>query len=121
MASLRLLLLAVFVFFPALGLPFPLVGEFEFNANQGSRFCLGCHDGLLTGQARVDHPIEVDYARAQVKSRGALRHASQLDPAIKLENGRVGCVSCHGRNSTLAAKLVMNNFKSQLCLSCHNF
>lgn len=122
-------------------LPFDNYGNIASEMLRGSRFCLTCHDGTIgrnilsqdfsqrgnfqgdtPGDFCVDrgHPVGVDYLPASLKSRGRLKHPSLLDPAVKLENGQVGCTSCHDSNSQLRAKLVMSNSGSRLCFSCHN-
>ena len=64
------------------------------------------------------HPVGVDYAYAQTTSE-TLKPALLLDAALRLENGKVGCVSCHDAFSRLAGQLVVDNRGSALCLSCH--
>lgn len=132
-----------FIFFLAM-LPAVLAFSFDpqldmsIQLSQGSRFCLGCHDGTVgpnifnniwgqfTGTTpgafclEKGHPIEIDYRLAQITSKGRLRDPSLIDPAVKLENGLVGCTSCHDPNSQLQKKLVMSNTGSRLCFSCHN-
>ncbi len=123
---------------PVGAFPFDPQLDFPARIDRGSRFCLGCHDGTLarniidsvwgkfTGQTPVafcrdkGHPIEIDYRRAQIASRGLLKDPFLIDPATKLENGLVGCTSCHSPDSQLPAKLVMSNGGSRLCFSCHN-
>jgi predicted CXXCH cytochrome family protein len=68
----------------------------------------------------MSHPVGVDYRMAQLKSGAKLRDPLFLDPAVKLENGLVGCTSCHDANSELPAKLVMLNTGSRLCFACHD-
>jgi len=97
--------------------------------------CMSCHDAALGGEttvANVDlfrsthsnttgltHPIGVLYAEARRKYRGAYRPLDQLPPQIKLYGGRVGCGTCHSPYAVGHAKLVMNNYGSNLCLACH--
>jgi predicted CXXCH cytochrome family protein len=84
-----------------------------------SRYCELCHDGVIASDARLKHPIGMDYQLSQLKSRGRLREMSQLSDAIQLENGRIGCLSCHKPDSRIQAKLVTSNAGSALCFSCH--
>jgi predicted CXXCH cytochrome family protein len=42
----------------------------------------------------------------------------RLDPRLRLEGGRVGCLTCHGDPESPAA-LSISNYGSALCLSCH--
>lgn len=66
------------------------------------------------------HPIGVNYLEAMIRSRGRLRPPSSIDPAIKLENGYVGCTTCHDPTSQRRARLVINNERDQLCVACHD-
>lgn len=102
-----------------------------------SRTCLSCHDGSIAVadtvtvgmwehgvpfgrfDPRGSHPIGVDYLRAFAKNRG-LRPMGALNPAIKLVNGKVSCISCHDLYSKEPHKLVMSNSGSRLCLACHD-
>ncbi len=139
---LRLSLLVLALLLPLSGLPFDPQANLSVQWNQDSRLCLGCHDGTLAtnilspdlnailGSFRGEtpknfclaqgHPVGIDYRLAQLSSKGRLRDPSMLDPALKLENGQVGCTSCHDPNSEHRAKLVMSNTGSRLCFSCHN-
>ncbi|MBI2998783.1 MAG: hypothetical protein HYY46_10105 [Deltaproteobacteria bacterium] len=116
----KLVILLLLLSFAVPGHSFSPPGEFEGNIIQDSQFCLSCHDGLRTTRIGTDHPIGIDYRMAQLKRAAMLKHVSQLDAAVKLENGKVGCTSCHDANSTLPAKLVMSNAQSRLCRSCHD-
>lgn len=136
-----LLTCALVALYASPALPFENHGNIKGEMLRGSRFCLTCHDGTIgrnilsqvfsqggnfqgdmPGDFCLDrgHPVAVDYLPASLKSRGRLKHPSRLDPAVKLENGQVGCTSCHDSNSQLRAKLVMSNSGSRLCFSCHN-
>lgn len=106
-----------------------------------SRTCLGCHDGtiarnvlvrdvtnplsLVAAQSvfdrerRFGHPINSDYARAQANPRARLRPVAAIDPAIRLEDGRVGCASCHDLTSPRRAYLTVT-LRGSVCLSCHD-
>ena len=81
--------------------------------------CQSCHDGVIAPDIRMTHPIGIDYRWAQLRSRGKLKDISQLDPGIALEDGRIGCLTCHQRESRFQAKLIMSNAGSALCFSCH--
>jgi predicted CXXCH cytochrome family protein len=96
--------------------------------------CLGCHDGTIgklaestiVGQGEwqhgrsigLSHPIGVDYRLAANLNR-ELRAPENLNPAIKLFEGKVGCGSCHNTFSKHPNFLVMDNRGSALCLECH--
>lgn len=92
------------------------------NSSSGlsSRYCQVCHDGVIASEVRLIHPLGIDYRLSQLKSRGKLREISQLSGDIQLEDGRIGCLSCHKPDSRLEAKLVTSNAGSVLCFSCHN-
>jgi len=97
--------------------------------------CMSCHDAAMGGEttvANVDifrsthsnttgltHPIGVSYAEARRRYHGAYRPLRELPPQIKLYGGRVGCGTCHSPYAGGHAKLVMNNYGSNLCLACH--
>ena len=93
--------------------------------------CEACHDGIIgedghwTAQQRIasggrdlGHPVGVDYSGAQTRST-TLTGAPMLDPAIALEDGTVGCTSCHDALSKIPKQLVIDNRGSALCLACH--
>jgi predicted CXXCH cytochrome family protein len=85
-----------------------------------SRRCEACHDGVIASEVKLSHPIGIDYRLSELKSRGRLREISQLSGEIYLEDGRIGCLSCHKADSRFPAKLVTSNAGSALCFSCHN-
>lgn len=93
--------------------------------------CMGCHDGVIgqdghwPGQREIagsgldrGHPVRVNYANAQTSS-GELTPAPLFNVALRLENGEVGCTSCHDAFSRLGNSLVIDNRGSALCLACH--
>ncbi|MFQ6083922.1 MAG: cytochrome c3 family protein [Candidatus Aminicenantia bacterium] len=96
--------------------------------------CLSCHDGTIGQVAKntivgsgkwqhgssigVTHPIGVNYRLAYYQNRG-LNPPENLNPAIKLFDGKVGCCSCHNPFSKHPNYLVMDNSRGTLCLECH--
>ena len=102
--------------------------------DEESRGCLGCHDGSVAaggdtrvaqggvwehgGDVGITHPIGIRYALAALKNQ-ALIPAAELNAAIRLPGGMVGCGSCHDSFSTSKHQLVMDNAGSSLCLQCH--
>ncbi|MFQ5872243.1 MAG: cytochrome c3 family protein [Dehalococcoidia bacterium] len=84
-----------------------------------SHTCLECHDGALA-QDVVSHPIGMDYATSFFQRQGTLKPIGTLPSSIRLEEGRVGCASCHDTASSLPAKLALSNAGSALCFACHN-
>jgi predicted CXXCH cytochrome family protein len=136
-AARNCLIVSLFVLFPRLTLAFDPQLDATVQRAQGSRFCLGCHDGTIAVNVanswqpfggfaprdfcfRSSHPVEIDYNMARLRSKGRLREPALFDPAVKLENGMVGCTSCHSPESQLRKKLVMINSGSRLCFVCHN-
>ena len=105
--------------------------------DKASMTCLSCHDGSLGSANDVNsgswkhgvrmspfdpegsHPIGVNYARA-MRKHGGLRPVSQLNPAIKLIDGKVSCRSCHDMYATTYKKLVVTMSGSRLCFECHD-
>ncbi|MFQ5552175.1 MAG: cytochrome c3 family protein [Thermoplasmata archaeon] len=114
-------------------------GVWDSVRGESSRACLECHDGSLAPNVlnfpsgpsgngtpwtfcRLDspgfnHPIGIDYLSRQAQSGGRLK---PIGFALRLENGKIGCVTCHDSASSLPAKLAMSNDRSALCLTCHN-
>ncbi len=95
--------------------------------------CLDCHSGkadsgpvveLATGgllrhaEHGINHPIGVPYARAM--QYGGYRPVSRLSPAIRLPEGRIGCISCHAGYTRRHGELVIPNRGSRLCFECHD-
>jgi len=107
-------------FLPISGIAFDPSASPQHSLSQGSRYCLGCHDGVLATPILRTHSIDIDYLTALQRSRGKLRGLSQVTRSIHLKDGQVVCTSCHYPNSSLQAKLAMSNTGSRLCYSCHN-
>jgi predicted CXXCH cytochrome family protein len=96
---------------------------------ESSRRCLGCHDGLGSGEAyhrntgtaaerlRGNHPVGVVYAAAGMRTWD-LAPAGEIAP-LRLEEGRVACLSCHDPYLAGPHKLVLDTRDSRLCLKCH--
>ena len=117
---LRAVALALALLFCAEGLAFDRADNLPPTLGAGSRYCEGCHDGVIAIAVGRTHSVGIDYLLAQFRSRGKLRDVSQLGPEVQLEDGRVSCLSCHSPDSQLKAKLVTSNVGSRLCFSCHN-
>ena len=92
-----------------------------------SRECLSCHDGTISKMPSVavkagvwrhgtnlSHPIGVRYPRD-----GDFISKEFLPERIRLFDEKVGCLSCHDPYTKERNLLVINNRRSQLCLSCH--
>jgi len=101
--------------------------------------CINCHEKGLNGEIVFhgkgsDHPIGLNYARLSTLNP-SLVPVSKLNPALRLENGSIGCLTCHvaynKKNHLLLAKqraritngidpmLTLDNNKSGLCMACH--
>lgn len=109
----------------------------------GSRLCLSCHDGTialgmhtadyndsslgfmpigdtnLTTNLANDHPISFVYDDT-LASTAELAVPATLPEAVRLENGRLECTSCHDPHLELFGMfLSMDNTDSGLCETCH--
>lgn len=106
--------------------------------------CIGCHEAsvMITGDEQLvvchsggdcGHPIAINYASLSALSPVLVRSAD-LNPAVRLVNGRIGCGTCHvpyseADHEAMSAKradtsvpdplLVMDNAGSALCAACH--
>jgi len=100
-----------------------------------SRECLSCHDGTISNTAHtqirsldwkhnknigMSHPISVDYQQVYMEKPREYKPPESLDSRIVLINGKIGCETCHNHYSKHKKHLVMDNFRSRLCLSCHD-
>lgn len=81
--------------------------------------CLGCHDDVIARGA-TNHPIDVSYDAATRRLEARLRPRSALPPAVILDDGRVGCPTCHDLGSNIRGRLASSNRGSALCFSCHD-
>ncbi len=106
--------------------------------------CIGCHEAnvMITGDEQLvvchsggdcGHPIAINYASLSALSPVFVK-AADLNPAVRLVNGRIGCGTCHvpyseADHEAMSAKradtsvpdplLVMDNAGSALCAACH--
>ncbi len=83
-----------------------------------SLICQGCHDGVMARDS-LRHPVGMVYAASPQRRTGRLTSPASLAAPITLEDGRVGCSSCHDLSSALPSKLVVANTGSALCSACH--
>jgi predicted CXXCH cytochrome family protein len=94
--------------------------------------CVECHDRYLdrsfgSGSAgrrsrfsrRSNHPVGVSLAQISAKNPLKFNHPYALPQSIRLFNGKIGCGTCHNAFSKEKSMLVMNNWRSRLCLECH--
>jgi len=115
----------------------------SFNDSRGNgidRFsimCLSCHDGLNAplGEISVrnspagrkyerphssaNHPIGMDYAGYAASNSREFKNHLAMNRNMILIDGKVGCLTCHNPLNPEKKHLVMNDFRSALCLSCH--
>ena len=117
--------------------PDPVRSDRFLMKNDERESCLACHDGTVasnavhtdygsigkvSGSLGIGHPVGVRY---RVSNPGdsdvTLRPVGSLDSRIRLFNGQVNCGSCHNLFSKEDNLLVMSNYRSALCLSCHRF
>ncbi|MCK5056725.1 MAG: hypothetical protein KAT34_08720 [Candidatus Aminicenantes bacterium] len=102
---------------------------------KSTAYCLSCHDGVtavdihmtpgVSDQSKpkglgLSHPVEINYENVYLKKRGTYNPPELLDPRIKLDKNNITCLSCHDENSSHKNHLVMENYRSRLCFSCHN-
>jgi len=108
--------------------------DWNMGPDPESSRCLSCHDGALAspGDVRIgsatgftaarliggQHPIGVKQGPRGIGDN--LRRADQVDPAIRLYDGRLGCGSCHSPYAGNEMMLVIPNDRSRLCLACHD-
>jgi len=117
----------------------PTVADPSLDAS--SNRCLMCHVGLSVGgrlchHGDCSHPIGVDYVRLAA-GNASLVPPSKLNPAMKLIDGKMGCLTCHvpynkknhlelykKRNKVylktgVDVMLAVDNNWSGLCMACH--
>ncbi len=69
-------------------------------AKAETRECLGCHDERKGAHS---HPVEVDYAEAARRAGTGLRPIDEVRArGLALEDGKVGCPTCHSAASPWA-------------------
>lgn len=94
--------------------------------------CIECHDRYLDKSAdsigagtwkhfttKLNHPVGISYIKIAAKNPRAFNPPSALPREIRLFNGKIGCGTCHNAFSREKFMLVMNNWRSRLCLECH--
>lgn len=102
-----------------------------------SKDCVSCHDGLRASDVSVnyrnssggsrtgghfsgkDHPIGMEYASYASFGRG-YKPVTMLNPKMLLVKGKVGCLTCHNPLNPEKSHLVMSDYRSALCLTCHD-
>ncbi len=88
-----------------------------------SQTCMDCHQGTGGPDIGHGHSYNVPYTNKFAGLTGirhmGLKAKSQLDPRIRLFDGKVQCLSCHSPFSDHSKMLVMDNRSQQLCRACH--
>lgn len=114
------------------------LGSFQVTDRTGhldaySLQCIECHDKHLTDapgtlgagnwkhrtSANLNHPIGFLFSETARKFPKKFNPPGMLPKEIRLFNGRTGCGTCHDVYSREKGMLVMNNYRSRLCLQCH--
>lgn len=84
--------------------------------------CLSCHDGALASEASVhgpnSHPIGIDYALARQQFPDRFNDITAASE-IRLEDGRIGCLSCHAIHRPADGSNRHAIIESS-CQACHN-
>lgn len=111
---------------------FALTGVLTTGLDADSVECVSCHQDSITvneplqvcHQGECDHPVGVSYISFSSRNRG-LTPIEGLDPAIKLIDGKMGCLTCHApyvpadHEKTTDSMLSVDNTGSGLCVACH--
>ncbi len=95
--------------------------------------CIECHESLSSVPARIlgagkwqhsggggNHPIGISYGAIANKKLRDFNPESLLPEEIRLFDGKIGCGTCHNVYSKEKFMLAVNNYKSKLCMTCHN-
>ncbi len=120
-----------------------------YTPDSVTRECIACHDGRRAvridvktpgsaieweGSHSVNHPIGSSYAESYYRNPREYVDRSRLDPAIRLPNGEVSCISCHqlkpdsgmrlaafgpDDGCTASKTLTVSMSRDSLCLACH--
>ena len=105
----------------------------QHELDPASMECLRCHS-VLTGKYEVivdpsliarhaydspyDHPIGRPYRN---NSSLGLRSSGRSSSGVQLIQGGLSCLSCHKKDGTPHAKLLLPLKKEKLCKECHEF
>ncbi|RII25403.1 MAG: cytochrome C [Geobacter sp.] len=99
----------------------------KVEADSSTTNCLSCHDGLLEQRGvicttecnfRTPHRVLMHYPPFGKEDKFMPTQVI-AEKGIFLENGNVGCTSCHNLRNGGKAHLVMSNGESILCRTCH--
>ncbi|OGS01761.1 MAG: hypothetical protein A2V88_12540 [Elusimicrobia bacterium RBG_16_66_12] len=100
-----------------------------------SELCMSCHDGAVAPSLRAhfidssddgsqshasgagsNHPVGADYLAAFRRDPESYNDPT-LNPKIFLEEGKVGCVSCHATHDLSAVSV--SSVRREVCIECH--
>ncbi|MCK5222729.1 MAG: hypothetical protein KAR14_14175 [Candidatus Aminicenantes bacterium] len=113
-----------------------MMSRSEFETREFDSYtCLSCHDGIIAEDTHMtpgnsdvynspsiglSHPVRINYVEIWQRYPMKLHSPDSLGPYIRLYDNKLECLSCHDPESEKDHYLVMDNFRSRLCLSCHN-
>lgn len=128
----------------------------EMATNSESASCMQCHDGsnaksvavkhadtamTFTNHGSSNHPVGMYYAAYAQKDPASYATPASLDTRIKLENGKVTCISCHETKKSSSHEASLSSIKqvanvantctstkslttgpsqTRLCMTCHS-
>lgn len=89
--------------------------------------CMSCHDGTVAGTIKAhavtasaggmdlgaNHPVGGDYMDAVRRDPVSFNHPAS-NTRIVLEDGKVGCISCHAAHDNSAGSV-----RPEVCIDCH--
>ncbi len=92
-----------------------------------SQRCALCHAGdeppegirrpTVAIEATHSHPL----SRYGEHQRGAYNPPEQVDPAVRLVDGKVSCATCHRLQGHADYLLSKTRRRGELCMACHDF
>ena len=89
--------------------------------------CLSCHDGSMA-ESVTYCTVQCDFSTSHVifKKYPPSRKPREFAPltvvlakGIRLQNGRITCVSCHDLRNQTAFHLVAGKNQENICMACH--
>lgn len=102
----------------------------SFRVDPVSMECMSCHDRDVPTDvspwSRTNHPYGIDYEAYATLPWNIGRYADpdDLDPSIRLPDGRITCVTCHEQKlpeeqGDEHGRRNVTEHRGKLCLSCH--
>jgi predicted CXXCH cytochrome family protein len=68
---------------------------------------------------RFKHPVGISFRQIAARYPDEFNSPSTLPQEMRLFEGKIGCGTCHNGYSKEKYMLVMNNWRSKMCLTCH--